>query len=266
MSAQTRNAASAFGWYIYGIVDSDVSLAKHTTGVGDPPTAVEVVSSGPVASLVSKIPVDRPIGSTNDLLAHQRVLDDTAVHAPVLPVRFGAVVDSREAITEELLGPNEATFDDLLRDMTGQAQYVLRARYGEDGILREIVEENPAIMTLREQIEGRPAEATRAARMKLGQIVNEALENKRRADTRAAMDLLAASTSARSVRQPGHELDAANIAMLVAQEREEDMERALNELAEMWRGRATVRLIGPMAPYDFVAVPVPDGQKGATAA
>jgi hypothetical protein len=30
------------------------------------------------------------------------------------------------------------------------------------------------------------------------------------------------------------------------------VEDALTELAEAWSGRANVRLLGPMAPYDFV--------------
>jgi len=260
MATQTSDTTSTFGWYIYGIVDSDVAPGKRATGIGDPPSAVETVSSGSIASIVSKIPVDKVIGSTDDLLAHQRVLDDIAVHAPVLPVRFGAVVDSPEAIEEELLQPNEDTFADLLQELTGRVQYVLRARYVEEAILQEIIEENPAALTLREQIEGRPAEATRGVQLKLGQLISEAVENKRQADTRTAMDLLAGSTVATSVRQPSHELDAAHIAMLVPQEREGDMEEALNELAEMWRDRATIRLLGPMAPYDFVAVQASSGQ------
>jgi hypothetical protein len=258
MTTRTQDGTSPFGWYIYGVVDSDVSLDKRSTGIGNPPSPVETVSSGSIAGLVSKIPVDQPIGSVEDLLAHQRVLDGTAVRAPVLPVRFGAVVDSPEAIKHELLEPNEETFAEILRELTGQVQYVLRARYIEDVLMREIVEEYPAAQKLRSQIEGRPGETTRAVQLQLGQLVSDAVESKRKADTSAALEHLANATTATSVRLPSHELDAAHIAMLVPEQEEDEMAQDLNDLAEMWRGRATIRVLGPMAPYDFVAVPAPE--------
>jgi hypothetical protein len=260
MTSQAKDDTSTFGWYIYGVVQRDAGLDTGIPGIGDPPSAVETVPSGSIAGLVGKIALDRPIGTTEDLLAHQRVLDDTAVHGPVLPVRFGAVVGSRQVIKSELLEPNEATFADALRELAGKVQYVLRARYDEAAVMREVIEENPAVLTLRGEIEGRPAEATHGVRLKLGQLVNEAVDSKRQSDTGTAVDLLAPVTVETSLRQPSHELDAAHVAVLVRQEREDDMLDALDDLAEMWRDRATIRLLGPMAPYDFVALPAPGAQ------
>jgi hypothetical protein len=39
--------------------------------------------------------------------------------------------------------------------------------------------------------------------------------------------------------------------------KQDDLERAVSELAKEWEGRVDVRLLGPMAPYDFVVTKAP---------
>ena len=59
------------------------------------------------------------------------------------------------------------------------------------------------------------------------------------------------------VREPTHELDAVNAALLVAISRQDDLEQALSDLAAEWEGRIETRLLGPQAPYDFTPTLVP---------
>ena len=40
---------------------------------------------------------------------------------------------------------------------------------------------------------------------------------------------------------------------------ESEMERAIEDLARDWEGRVDVRLLGPMAAYDFVGSVLPEG-------
>ncbi|MFD2355504.1 GvpL/GvpF family gas vesicle protein [Nonomuraea ferruginea] len=54
------------------------------------------------------------------------------------------------------------------------------------------------------------------------------------------------------VRDVGHEREAAHVAALVERDRQAEFEQAVDELARRWSGRVEVRLLGPMAPYDFV--------------
>ena len=63
-------------------------------------------------------------------------------------------------------------------------------------------------------------------------------------------------TVASAVRSPTHEQDAAHVAFLVETARQRDFEQAIEEVAAAGRG-AHIRLLGPMAPYDFVASPSP---------
>jgi hypothetical protein len=175
-------------------------------------------------------------------------------------MRFGAVVTNERAVVDELLEPYHDEFAAALKELEGRAEYVVRGRYVEDAILREVLEENPDAASLREQIKSAgDEEATRQLRMDLGELINRAIEAKREADTRKAGDAVAECCVASSVRPPGHEEDAANVALLVETDRQADLERAVERLAQEWEGRVTVRLLGPMAPYDFVVTQAPQG-------
>jgi len=253
-TSNRANADARHGWYVYGVVDGDVELQEDARGVGDPPAPVELVrsGSGDVAALVSEIGLDRPVGRPEDLYAHQVLLDAVAVDAPVLPLRFGAVVGSRDAVVSELLDENEREFASALRELDCELQYVVRARYREDAVLREVLRDNPTAASLREKVRAEPAEVAGDLQLRLGEIINNEIEARRSQDTQRLADLLSPVTVGSSVRPPTNELDAAHLAVLVKTDRTADLEEILHGVAQEWSDRATVRLLGPMAPYDFV--------------
>jgi hypothetical protein len=247
------------GCYVYGIVPADVEVDPDARGVGDPPAKVELVRNGDLAALVSEIDTSMPLGRPEDLMAHQRLLDATAPEAPVLPLRFGAVLSGPDAVADELLEANHDEFAAALSELEGRAQYVVKGRYVEDAVLREVLDEDKEAAQLREQIKQGSEEATRDLRIQLGELVNEAVMAKREADTRTLGDALESVVIASTVREPSHEEDAANVAVLVETVKQDDLERAVSGLAEEWEGRIKLRLLGPMAPYDFVVTPAPGG-------
>ena len=260
-SAQKQRADSEqkAGVYIYGILPGDVEMAADMPGVGDPPGQVEVVRSGDLAALVSEVDLSRPLGSPEDLSAHKEVLDGSAVGAPVLPVRFGAVVASEDAVKDELLEPHHDEFAAALRELDGRAEYMVRARYVEQAILKEVLSENREAARLQEEIRGGDEDATRDARIQLGEIISEAITAKREKDTQALLDAMADKCVTSAVREPSHELDAANVAFLMDTSREKDIEQVIDDLADNWDGRVELRLLGPMAAYDFVGNIEPEG-------
>ena len=244
------------GCYLYGIVPADVVLASDVRGVGDPPTRVQLIRHGGMGALVSVVDLTRGLGTPEDLRAHAQVLDATAVEVPVLPLRFGMVMATEEAVAEALLAVHQEAFAAALKQFEGRAQYVLKGRYVEQAVLAEALEEIPEAARLREQIRGKDPAATRQARIRLGEIINKAVTAKRAADTRALREVAAPCCVACVVREPTHELDAVHLALLVETSRQDDLEQALSDLASDWEGRIGIRLLGPMAPYDFTTTPV----------
>jgi hypothetical protein len=248
----TAPSTSERAWYVYGILPGDIELSGDVTGVGDPPAPVRVVRSGGLAALVSEVDPASPLGSPGDLIAHQELLDASAAEVPVLPMAFGAVLASEEAVAAELLDEHHDGFTAALEELEGRAQYVVKGRYAEPAILEEVLSENQQAERLRREIRDTDPDASRDAQIRLGEIINNAISAKREADTQLLGDAVAGHCVVTVVREPSHERDAVHVALLVGADQEKEMETAIDGLAQRWAGRVEMRLLGPMAAYDFV--------------
>ncbi|GAA3646715.1 GvpL/GvpF family gas vesicle protein [Nonomuraea antimicrobica] len=244
----------AVGVYVYGLVPEDVEVAEDAQGVGDGAKAkVTSIPHGEIAALVSDVALDRPLGTPADLLGHEELLDATAAEVPVLPLRFGSVVSSPEAVVEELLAPHHDEFLHALQEMEGRAQYVVKGRYVEETVLWEVLDEYPEAAKLRDQIREVGEEAARDLRVELGELVDDAIAAKREADTDAVLEAVEPVSVLAAVRAPSHEEDAIHLALLMEKDRQDELEQVVADFAERWAGRVDFRLLGPMAAYDFVA-------------
>jgi hypothetical protein len=255
MTAQTEDRQAGdgrTGVYVYGILPGDIEVEPGAVGVGDPPGEVRAVRYRDLTALVSDVDLGRPLGRAEDLFTHEELLDASAAGMPVLPLRFGAVLASDDAVAEELLGPHYDEFAAALRQLDGHAEYVVKGRYVEQAVLGEILAENPDAARLGQQVGGGDPDATRDQRIQLGEIVSNAIEARRQADTRALGDAVAGEVTASVLRPPTHELDSVYAAFLVETGKTEALRRAVEGLASEWGDRMDLRLIGPIAAYDFV--------------
>jgi hypothetical protein len=236
--------------YVYGLVKADTALPEGLSGLG-PSGRVSTIVHGNVAAIVSDVPVDRPLGARGDLVAHESVLDAVVVKAAVVPMRFPAVVDE-DAVVDELLAPNEERFLSLLDELENRVQYTLTGRYEQDAVLREILEVDPEIAALREKIRLLPEDATYYDRVRLGELVVEALEDRREDEAAQIIGRLvpiACATASNPLAAPE---DVVNTAFLVDREQREEFEDAVESVGQDLLGRVRLRLLGPVAPYDFV--------------
>jgi hypothetical protein len=238
------------GYLVYGVVPGDVESTGDGRGVGD--AAVTTVAHGRVGALISEVTLDRPLGTPDDLMAYQRLLDSTATAVPVLPMRFGTAMADVDAV-EAVLADQHDQFAELLEQFDGQAEFVVRARYVMDSVLPEILDGNEEASALRKQIREQPQELTGNARVRLGEIVYQAIEAERQRDTQRLVEALGDTVTACRELPPTHDEDAAHLAVMVRTAQRDEFEEALRKLADdEWQGWATVRVLGPLAPYDFV--------------
>lgn len=248
----TSSKSEQTGCYVYGIFPGDVELTSDIKGVGDPPGKVSVVRQDDLAAMISPVDLSRPLGTPEDLATHKDILDASAAAVPVLPLRFGAVLTDEDAVISDLLEANHDQFADALNQLEGHAQFVVRGRYVEQNILEEVIAENRRAAELRDQIRGADPDATRNARIELGELINDAVSAKREADTRELGKRIDGRCAASVVREPTHELDAVYVALLVRVDQEREFRKAVDELAADWNGRVEFQVLGPMAAYDFV--------------
>jgi gas vesicle protein GvpL/GvpF len=255
MTAQTEDRQAGdgrTGVYVYGIVPGDVEIEPGTAGVGDPPGEVRAVRYRDLTALVSDVDLDRPLGRAEDLFTHEELLDTSAADVAVLPLRFGAVLASDYAVTEEVLSPHYDEFAAALRQLDGHAEYIVKGRYIEHAVLSDVLEQDPEAARLGQQISGTDPVEARDQRLRLGEMVAAAIAAKRETDTRALGEAVSGQVTASVVRPPTDELDAVYAAFLVETGKAEGLRQAVERLAGEWHDRMDLRLIGPLAAYDFV--------------
>jgi len=188
---------------------------------------------------------------------HAELLDGTASVAPVLPLRFGAVMTDTKSVAEELLREHHDDFAEALKALEGHAEYVIKGRYDQKEFLIGLLEENDQARALRDDIQAKPEEAARNSRMALGELIANTVEAKRQADTQTVVGQLSDIATQVNVREPTSEWDAVHVALLAEVDRERDVQAFVDELNEKGEGQIQLRLLGPLAPYDFVVAPAP---------
>ena len=239
------------GCHVYGVVRSTAQTdCEGLVGLDGAPT--RLVVHGPVAAVVSDVRLERPPGRRADVMAYTAVLDAVAKAGPVVPVQFGSILEDEQDVVDQLLGPGEAHFEELLNELDGRAQFQLRADYRDDVALSEAVSADPRIARLRGVTQGRPQEEVYGDLVRLGELVSRAVENTREVDADVLLEVLVPLTAAHRVRLGSGVDEVAELTFLVDDALQDRFEQEAETLAEAVHDRIRLRLVGPLPPYDFV--------------
>lgn len=242
--------ASGTVHYLYGVTHAGAKL-PDVAGVGK--TQPRLVESGDLALLTGDVPADMSVATRESLLAHSHLLDAVAQQATVLPMRFGTLVDDLDTASADLLDTRRDEYLAQLADLDGAVQFSLRATYDEDVVLAEILAEDAEIRRLNEATRGTPPEYMRAERVRLGELVVAAFGVRRPIDADLVLDRARAFARAVVVRASGAPAAVLDAALLVDRDRARALEEHLDRLGRDVTPRIRLRLVGPQAPYDFVA-------------
>ena len=246
------------GKYLYCIIPCQEDRTFDEVGLGDDGLVHTVCCKG-LAVVVSDSPVKQYESTRKNMMAHERVLEKVMMEFTLLPVRFGTVADSASPTQDiqKLLRNRFEEFSRLLGDMEGKVELGLKAFWrDEKAVFEEIVAENAGIRRLRRSLSRKSPEATHFDRIRLGEMVKEALNRKRA--KKAAEILLPLRRIAHSVRENEVLADRmiVNAAFLVDRSREPEFDQAVRELDEQLGQRIAIKYIGPVPPYNFINIVV----------
>ena len=245
--------------YVYGILPGDIEVTDDTPGVGEHPGPLRDVRSGGLAALISDVNVSGRLGSPEDLRTYREILDAIAAEVPVVPLRFGTILASEDAVAQELLAARHDEFTAALDQLEGRAEFQVKGRYVKDAVLEKVLSQDKRAAWLRGAVQGKSRDAARTARIELDQLMHEAVTAWREQDTRTVRQVMEGVCVASVTRQPASDLGAVDVAFLVDVSEEREVERVTKALSREWEGRIDLRLLGPMAAYDFTAAAQPEG-------
>lgn len=236
--------------WVFGIVPADAEL-EQLDGRDDLPE-VWLIAAGDVAAIVGEAPEDDPKATRNQALAHARVLESAVRDAPVVPMRFGIMCPSDEDVANGILQERGDELVALLDKFADHVQMLLKVEYDEQSLLREILEDEPEAAELREAIGVGSEDATRDARVRLGELIANALEQRRERDSAKLLDQLGDVVVEARSEPPEKEWMVLNAPLLVERDRVGELEDAAEEIAGEQGELMRFRLLGPMPVYHFL--------------
>jgi Gas vesicle synthesis protein GvpL/GvpF len=242
--------------WVYGVIRAGAALEELERRSDELP-GVWVVEAGDLAAIVGDRPENGAKATRNQTIAHARVLEAAVLDAAVVPFRFGIIVPSDEEVGTDLLEAQHDELAELLRRVDGRVQMTLKVTYGEDVVLREIVQSDPRIAQLRDAVGQSPQEATRDVRAQLGELISNAVELRRQRDSAEILERLKPVSVAAVVEGLETEFMVLNAPFLVERDRRQEFEEAAEGEAEERRERMRFRLLGPTPAYSFIDVEQP---------
>lgn len=239
------------GQYIYCIIGTDEARGFGPIGIGGRGDEVVTIPCRDLSAVVSDSPVMKYAVSWENLMAHTKVIEEVMKDHTVLPVRFCTIAKNAEEV-RGLLERRYGELKSLLQYMDNKIEMGVKAIWKDmDPIFREIVEEHEGIKRLKEKILRSPGQSY-GDRIAIGELVQKALEVKRRREGEQILDILKRLSIDHCVNKTYGDRLLFNAAFLIDKAREKEFDDQVEELTVTYDGRIQFKYVGPVPPFNFV--------------
>ena len=252
------DAAGKQGKYIYCIIASGRPRSFGPFGIGGKGEELTTICFDGIGAVVSDSPIMKYPLSRDNMIAHEKAIEEVMKEYPVLPVRFCTIAEDEEKVAK-ILEKEHDRFAELLKTMAGKTELSVIAIFKEDAIYKDITEKYQDIRAFKERIAGLPPEKTRGPLMEIGRRVEAALGQEREIHKEEFLDTLTALSCDVKVNDNYGELMILKAAFLVEKRREVEFDRKVNELAEKYVEKIRFKYVGTLPPFNFVNLVIETG-------
>ncbi len=261
---------SETGKYIYGIIDSgeEESFGLDDTVVfEDTPSAHIVENSGPsrlayaipyedVAAVVSDSEIVDYSHMPKDALAkllvrHQQVVEKVMARHTIIPMRLATFAGDDDEV-REILAKGYKTIKDILGRSKGCIEIDVVATLNDlNSFIREEVSMEEEIKQFKELLLGKTNGITADDQMRIGVLIKKHLDKSK---AQYAEQIQTALSEIAQDLKPHDLMDDTmllNTAFLMAESRQEDFERKLDQINDEFAEKLNFRCVGPLPPYSF---------------
>lgn len=244
------------GRYFYGILGSKKQLEFGPIGIGKREDVVYTLPYQEISAIISSSPIVKYPVTREYTIAHAKVLEKAAEEGTVLPARFCTIAENEYAIVEKVLKLRYQEFIDLLQKMTGKVELRVRARWPDlDAIFAEVVEENSDIKSLKHDLlTENNMQVKRAGMMKVGEMIQTALEEKKRREADELLDKLTPLSIEWKEEKVYGDMNIVSAVFLVSNDKEEAFNKAIANLDSMYGKRKQLKYIRSPIAYNFVEI------------
>ena len=242
------SAESRAGRYLYAIVGTGTAV-DDLTGIDG--GQVYPIASGHLVAVVSEVPNQKLRPERRHLAAHQGVLKRLVEAGGVLPMAFGIVADSADAV-EAILARNCDTLNAQLERVAGKVEMGLRVRWDVPNIFAYFVDIHPELKAIRNRLFSSNRELTRDEKIELGQLFERLLSADRQLHVQKVAEALAPRCFELRFNPPRDEYEVMNLACLVDSGARAALEEGVFAAAALFDNQFAFDYNGPWAPHNFV--------------
>jgi len=247
------------GIYIYCMIDlkeGDPEKNFGPLGVGDRGDELRSLSYKDVAVVISNSPIKKYPVSRENCLPHQRAVEAVMKEGfTVLPVRYCTIADD-EVQVKKILKRDYERFKDLLLKMENKVELGLKAIFNEKLIYQDILAKNKEIRLWKEKLINNPPEKTYHQRIKVGRMVESALNAEKEKAKTVALKTLKELAEDYVVNDNYGERMFLNASFLVDRNKESEFDKKVDELNERFGQGLKLKYVGEMPPFNFVCVEI----------
>ncbi len=243
------------GKYIYCIIETMQERNFGPIGIGGRGDEVLTIGYGDLSMVVSNHPVTKFVVSRENLLAHEKVIEEVMKEfESILPVRFGTVAPSADEI-RNLLDRRNSEFRNLLKDINNKVELGIKGVWKNmEIIFREIAVEDKDIEHVKKKMERSKDQKDRKTTIDIGRMVEKALQKKKEAEAETIVNILRkASIDCRLNRTVLEEMFI-NAAFLIDRGREKEFDNILEDLGDRYYDRTEFRYTGPFPVFNFLNI------------
>lgn len=237
------------GICVYAILRSADGEAPLLAGIFGRP--VYRLICGELTAIVSDCPAAALRAERKHIAATQQVLKALNVRSDLLPMAFGTVARSPEAL-RDFIAEHRDTLLAQLERVRRRVEMSLRLSLDAADPIAHLVDLTPALKAARDRIFGRRRPPSYDERIQLGQLCDETLRRYRDAQTAQVLAMLGPSCAEIRALPVSRDSDLVNLALLVPRDGIDRFEAAVDEAAAQLPEKLAVTIGGPWPPHNFV--------------
>ena len=244
------------------IEDQDSPKGTETfglLGIGNRNDELYTIAYEDIAAVVSNSPIISYSISRDNMLAHERAIEEVMKEYTVLPVRFCTIAKNEKKV-ENILEKEYDKFKELLTKVEGKKELGLKAVFNADAVYNDIVEKYEDIKNLKRKLKGLPPDKTYFERVEVGRMVENALEKEKEFYKEDILNCLSPLAIEAKVNNNYGERMIINVAFLVEKDRESEFDQKVQELDAKYADLIKFKYVGTLPPFNFVNLIIETGK------
>ncbi len=239
--------------YVYCIIEGNEGRNFGPIGIGERVDIVSTIGYHDISAVISSSPMTKYVINRENMITHERVIEEVMKDYTVLPVRFCTIASSAEDI-RTLLRRRYSEFKGLLKDMDNKVEIGVKALWKDmNQIFQEIVTESKKVRSLKKKAD---AKANNSNKIALGKVVKETLDDKKDKEAKRILNTFKrAVVDIRTNNLIGDRM-LLNAAFLINRSHEKEFDYLVEDVVKEYNDRTTFKYVGPIPPFNFVNIVV----------